>query len=170
MVNQSWTRRRLCLALATLASAPANAARADGIVELEWKDLRPVGQTALPPSLQGLVPHDEAALASSQPVSSGVRTDWNGSTVRLSGFIIPLEYEGTGVSAFMLVPYVGACIHVPPPPANQLVLVTAKRPYDSGNMFEAVTVTGKFSTASTKTQLAEVGYAMLANRITKFRG
>ncbi|MFW2587272.1 DUF3299 domain-containing protein [Sagittula sp. SSi028] len=54
----------------------------------------------------------------------------------------------------------GACIHVPPPPANQLVLVTTDAPYENDGLFEAVTVEGLFSTASLATELADVGYAM----------
>lgn len=90
--------------------------------------------------------------------------------MRLSGFIIPLDYDGAGVTAFMLAPYVGACIHVPPPPANQLVLVTTEPPHESDGLYAAVTVTGMFGTASTSTQLAEVGYALSADRVAPYRG
>ena len=69
----------------------------------------------------------------------------------------------------MLVPYVGACIHVPPPPANQLVLVTTETPYEVDGLFSAVTVTGMFGTASTSTQLADIGYALSAEDIRAFR-
>lgn len=144
-------------------------ARAEAVVDLEWNDLLPKGETALPPDLRGMIQHDEADLAAAQPDSTGVRTDWNGQTVRLPGYIIPLDYSGTGVTAFMLVPYVGACIHVPPPPANQLVLVTTERPYEAKGLFEAVTVTGMIGTAATSTQLAEVGYALSADRIEPYR-
>ncbi len=76
---------------------------------------------------------------------------------------------GAGVSTFILVPYVGACIHVPPPPANQLVFVTTGTPYESSGLFEAVNVTGMFGTASTSTQLADIGYALSADLIEPFR-
>ncbi|MBV0913852.1 DUF3299 domain-containing protein [Anianabacter salinae] len=170
MVGTGRTRRGVCLGLAGLAGLAASGLRAEDIVDLEWRDLLPEGQSSLPPQLQGLVPHDETDMASSQAVSTGVRTDWNGRTVRLSGFIIPLDQKGTGVTAFMLVPYVGACIHVPPPPANQLILVTTEDPYESGGLFDPVTVTGMFGTASMSTQLAEVGYALSADRIVAYRG
>ena len=156
--------------LAGLAGLTATGPREEDVVDLEWRDLIPPGETWLPPELQGLIPHDEAAMASLQPASTGVRTDWNDLTVRLSGFIIPLDYDGTGVTAFMLVPYVGACIHVPPPPANQLVLVTTERPYEFDGLFAAVTVTGMFGTTSTSNQLAEIGYALSADRVVTNRG
>lgn len=157
----------LGLSLFPLSLRPAGA---EAVIDLSWADLLPEGETALPPGLQGLIQHDQAPLASRQPASTGIRTDWNGRTVRLSGFVVPLDYEGTSVTAFILVPYVGACIHVPPPPANQLVLVTTARPYAADGLFEAVTVTGMFGTASSSTQLAEVGYALSADRILPYRG
>lgn len=123
----------------------------------------------MPPMIQGLIDHSQAPLSSQQPASSGVRTDWTGKTVRLPGFIVPIDYDGTGVTAFILVPYVGACVHVPPPPANQLVFVTTKRPYESDGMFEAVEVTGRFSVSTTSTQLAQIGYAMAVGRIRPHR-
>ena len=169
MVGPGCTRRTLCLWLAGLTGLAATGLRSEAIVDLDWSDLIPKGETFLPPTLQGILPHDETARASRQPPSSGVRTDWNGRIVRLSGFVIPLDYDGTGITAFMLVPYVGACIHVPPPPANQLVLVTTAAPYKSEGLFEPVTVTGMFGTSATSTQLADVGYALSADRIMPFR-
>lgn len=170
MVTPDPARRRFCFGLAGLAGLTATGLRAEDIVELEWRHLISPGETSLPPELQGLIPHDEAAMANGQPPSTGVRTDWNGRTVRLSRFIIPLDYDGTSVTAFMLVPYVGACIHVPPPPANQLVLVTTERPYESDGLFAPVIVTGIFGTASTSTQLAEIGHALSADRVATYRG
>ncbi|TCS66582.1 DUF3299 domain-containing protein [Primorskyibacter sedentarius] len=162
------TRRNLCFGLAGLVGLSATGLRAEEIVDLEWRDLVPKDEPHVPPVIQGLLPHDESTMASSQPPSAGVRTDWNGRTVRLSGYIIPLDFKGTGVTAFMLVPYVGACVHVPPPPANQLVMVTTERPFESDGLFTAVTVTGMFGTASTSTQLADIGYALSADKVVPY--
>jgi len=62
--------------------------------------------------------------------------------ISIPGFVLPLEYEGKKVTEFLLVPWVGACIHTPPPPPNQIVHITAKSPFSTKGMFEAVTVTG----------------------------
>lgn len=160
---------RRSLVLGTLAlpalTSPALAAK---VTELSWEDLLPEGDSTLPAELQNLKPHDEGAAAASQAVSTGVRTDWNGEIVKLPGFMIPIDFSGGGVTAFILVPYVGACIHVPPPPPNQLVLVTTDRPYENDSMFEPVVVTGMFGTAHTSTQLAEIGYALSADRIEPY--
>lgn len=143
---------------------------AEGVIDLNWGDLVPEDSPIIPDILRGLIEHDNAPLASQQPASTGVRTDWNGKTVRLPGYIVPIDYESTGVTAFILVPYVGACVHVPPPPANQLVFVTTSEPYESSGLFEAVNVTGMFGTSSTSTQLADIGYALSADKIQPFEG
>ncbi len=43
--------------------------------------------------------------------------------VRLPGYVVPLDAERSDKREFLLVPYFGACIHTPPPPANQIVLI-----------------------------------------------
>lgn len=167
MVGPYFDRRALLAALGAFAVAP-NGAFAEDFIDLEWSDLVPEGQPVIPPSIQSFIQHDGPGLSAQQPASHGVRTDWNGEIVRLPGFIVPIDYSGTGVTAFILVPFVGACVHVPPPPANQLVFVTTQEPYESSGLFEAVNVTGMFGTASTSTQLADIAYALSADHIEPF--
>jgi len=167
MVARHFHRRMALAALGGFACLP-QIASAEDYIDLDWKDLVPADQPTLPRSLQGLFGHDETAMASQQPDSSGVRTDWNGEIVRLPGFVVPIDYSGTGVTAFILVPFVGACVHVPPPPANQLVFVTTNEPYESAGLYEAVNVIGMFGTSSLSTQLADVAYALSADRIEPF--
>lgn len=167
MVAPSLRRRAFLSAMGVLALWP-KAALAKEYIDLEWTDLLPEGQKPIPPFMQGLIDHEGPDLSSQQPPSQGVRTDWNGEIVRLPGFIVPIDYSGTGVTAFILVPFVGACVHVPPPPANQLVFVTTEKPYESSGVFEAVNVIGMFGTASTTTQLADIAYALSAEHIEPF--
>lgn len=167
MVN-SLTRRG-ALALLAGASALPHAAMAEDFIDLEWEDLLPEGQATIPAGLQSLIQHDGPDLSSQQPASTGVRSDWNGKIVRLPGFIVPIDTVGQAVTAFILVPYVGACIHVPPPPANQLVFVTAPEPYESKGLYEPVNVTGMFGVSSMSTHLAQIGYALSAEKIEPFR-
>jgi hypothetical protein len=162
------SRRTVLLGLASLPLFAAQAL-ADPVIDLNWPDLIPADGTALPEMLSGIVPHGAADTAAQTEVTPGVRNDWDGKIVRIPGFVVPLDYQGTGVTQFILVPYVGACIHVPPPPANQLIFVTTEKPYESSGLFEAVTVTGMFGTAATSTQLADIGYALSADRIEPYR-
>ncbi|MBT8460156.1 MAG: DUF3299 domain-containing protein, partial [Boseongicola sp.] len=88
--------------------------------------------------------------------------DLHGALIRMPGFIIPLELGSEGVTEFILVPYIGACIHTPPPPPNQLVLVRTVDPWPSDNLWEPVWVVGRMSTQLMSTEIAETGYALLA--------
>jgi hypothetical protein len=161
--------RRKALALLAGSAVMPRVAFADTVIDLEWEDLLPEGQIVIPRALQSLINHDGPDLSSQQPPSTGVRTDWNGQIVRLPGFIVPIEMVGTAVTAFILVPFVGACIHVPPPPANQLVFVTTPEPYDSKGLYEPVNVTGMFGVSAMTTHLAQIGYALSAEKIEPFR-
>lgn len=168
MVTPYLSRRNLIASLVAFGLTP-QLAWAEEYIDLDWKDLVPKGEAIIPPMLQGLIDHEQAPLRIQQPQSSGVRTDLNGQIVRLPGFIVPIDYSGTGVIAFILVPFVGACVHVPPPPANQLVFVTTQEPYESSGMFEPVNVVGMFGVSSMSTQLADIAYALSADRIEPFR-
>ncbi len=164
----SLNRRRFIASLGALAAMP-QVAQAEDYIDLEWADLVPAGQPAPLPIIPELLQHDQAPLLSQQPSSHGVRTDWNGQVVRLPGFILPINYLGKGVTAFILAPFVGACVHVPPPPANQLVFVTTNDPYESTGLYEPVNVIGMFGTASMSTQLADISYALSADKIVPYK-
>lgn len=168
MVSHTLQRRTVLTGLAATAFTPS-IARAEEYIDLDWSDLLPENETAVPTFLRGMIDHQQAPLNSEQPTSSGVRTDWNSQIVRLPGFIVPIDYSGASVTAFILVPYAGACVHVPPPPANQLVFVTTQTPYESKGLYEPVNVIGMFGVSSLRTHLADIGYAISAEKIEAFR-
>ncbi len=167
VLHTLWTRRHLLCAFLTGVLA-GSSLHAQDILELDWEDLLPAGESARPAIPQGFVSHDVGILLGQQPLSTGVREDWNGKIIRLPGFVVPIDYSGTGVTLFILVPYVGACIHVPPPPANQLVLVIPHTPYEIEELFDPVYVTGTFDTAPTSTELAEIGYILSAATVKPY--
>lgn len=161
--------------LAGLAAVPVVGfgplAHASDVYDLDWAELVPEGDTGtLMAKLRenGVVEHGQMTTEFDQEEARAVTEEFNGKIVRIPGFIVPLDFDGTGVTTFILAPFVGACIHVPPPPANQLVLVTTDTPYEFTNMYEPVNVTGMFGTAATGTALAEVGYALSAENIEPY--
>lgn len=83
----------------------------------------------------------------------------DGWQVRLPGFVVPLETDATSIREFLLVPYFGACIHVPPPPANQTLLVTTPddQPYQGG-LFDTVWVEGELRVEPFSDELGDAGY------------
>ena len=74
-------------------------------------------------------------------------------------------FESTNVKEFLLVPFVGACIHVPPPPANQIVYVKVEKGFDVSDTFAPVTVTGTIKTDLAITGLADAAYTMEATSV-----
>ena len=155
-------RRRVLAAMAAiLAARPALAS--DGPLELEWDDLLPPeSKGLLMDALQGLgvVEHGTFSSPFDQEKARAVVTEFNGKRVRIPGYAVPLDFEGTAIKTFILVPYVGACIHVPPPPANQLVYVKPTEPFESESMWDPIFATGMFATTAVATELAEIGYIM----------
>jgi len=88
--------------------------------------------------------------------------------VKLSGFLVTLEGDGKAVSEFLLVPFFGACIHVPPPPSNQIVLVrTGARPFKIRQSFEQVSVTGRLRTERARNELASASYVIEATQVER---
>jgi len=76
--------------------------------------------------------------------------------VRIPGYALPLEHNDKGVKELLLVPYVGACIHVPPPPANQTVYVSLKDAHTIKSIYEPVWVTGRMKVESMNKSLSFV--------------
>ena len=101
----------------------------------------------------------------------------NGQNVRLPGYLLPLEFSGKQVSEFLLVPWVGACIHTPPPPPNQIVHVKPEKPVEMNGMFAPVWVTGQMTTGAIKKSLSlvdgsadiDIGYALRASVVEPYK-
>ena len=89
----------------------------------------------------------------------------DGKRVRIGGYVVPLDFEATTVKEFLLVPFVGACIHVPPPPANQIIYVKSDEGFGVKGSFDPVYVTGTLKVTSTSTGLADAGYSIVAEKV-----
>ncbi len=159
------------------ASGPVSAA----VIDITWADLIPASalingkatilsgtvqhsQVSSAPETAGSTPLPTESIEKLMGISSGVayRNDLDKKDVKISGFILPLQFNGTKVTQFLLVPFVGACVHVPPPPANQLVLVEVPGGYATSGLWEPVSVTGVLAVSGISTELAQVGYSLKA--------
>lgn len=90
---------------------------------------------------------------------------FDGKRVHIGGYVVPLDFDATTVKEFLLVPFVGACIHVPSPPANQIIYVRVEKGFDVQGSFDAVYVTGTIKVTATFTGLAEAGYSIDAEKV-----
>ena len=93
----------------------------------------------------------------------------DGQYVKLPGYIVPLESDAGGLlNEFLLVPYFGACIHVPPPPPNQIVYVKLKKPFNLKSMADPYWVTGRMSTKPWTGDMADTDYVMAGDKVEIF--
>ncbi len=94
---------------------------------------------------------------------ASVNEELNNEAIQLAGFVAPLTYDdGDNIVEFLLVPYFGACVHVPPPPANQTVLITLAdgESLSLEDSWGAVWVAGTLVTSTIDTSLATASYTM----------
>jgi len=82
------------------------------------------------------------------------------SAIRIAGYVVSLDANRKQISEFLLVPYFGACIHLPPPPANQIILVRLKKPTSKLASMDTVWVQGTLREARVDTGLAVTGYTL----------
>lgn len=163
----------------------ASTALADAARQLKWADLVPKatpsdalrgktffgGSTAATDGGPPPAPLAEGTFMSVKRRQPGndrppaIVPELNGQNVSIGGYVVPLDFDATTVKEFLLVPFVGACIHVPPPPANQIIYVKTDKGFEVGGQFDPVTVTGKINTTVAFTGLADAGYTITADTV-----
>ncbi|MEO1592189.1 MAG: DUF3299 domain-containing protein, partial [Cyanobacteria bacterium J06632_22] len=107
--------------------------------------------------------------------SQSINGQWTGERIQLSGYVLPLTWNAADqITDFLLVPYVGACIHVPPPPPNQMVYVQPAQALTATGLFAPVTVEGILRTQPANYELfrvdgsrsVAVSYALALEQLT----
>nr|WP_189657061.1 DUF3299 domain-containing protein [Pseudomonas sp. BW16M2] len=172
IAGQARSHARVLLVALLLFSLPAWAADPR---ELDWPALIPEGAPVIPPQLTPL--HDlsqisdalsaEAAPAARQqaPNAPVVKT-LDGQQVKIPGYIVPLEVSEEGrTTEFLLVPYYGACIHVPPPPSNQIVHIFSEMGVRIEDLYQPYWIEGTMQVKASSSELADAGYQMEAEKI-----
>jgi hypothetical protein len=96
-------------------------------------------------------------------------TAFAGRAVRLVGYVAPIERRGEDITAFLLVPFFGSCIHTPPPPANQIIWVKPSRPLPEHITHAPVWIEGVLTLERSRTRLGVAGYAMASKNWGVYR-
>lgn len=168
--------RRQLFALLLVCASPSWAAE---VRELTWSEMIPAD--APPQEMTGQPIHDLSKLADTlsaemapavvqQSPAAPVVPALAGQNVKLPGYIVPLDVTEEGkVTEFLLVPYFGACIHVPPPPSNQIVLVKYPKGVELEALYEPFWIQGPLKVESSSSELAEVGYQMTADDVYAYQ-
>lgn len=98
----------------------------------------------------------QQALASTE-----VNAAMDGAMVRIPGFVVPLEFDDQNiVTQFLLVPYFGACLHMPPPPPNQIIMVEAPGGITLDELYTPFWISGRITTTISETGAGTSAYSM----------
>ena len=153
-------------------------AASDGVFkEVQWEMLIPKGWDPAAQfkslDLSALNDKDPKAMDALQKMRSAfdnapAEPSMNGRNVRIPGFLIPLDKHGDSVKTFLLVPYFGACIHSPPPPSNQMVLVVPGKPLRGFQTMDAVWVNGLMEVNRSDSPWGKTAYVLKALKVEAY--
>ena len=87
--------------------------------------------------------------------------DLNGEHVRIPGYVVPFTFDSSQEwDEFLFVPYMGACIHTPPPPPNQIIFVRSAPATEVKDIWAPYWLEGTLSTEKTENDLGDTAYSM----------
>ena len=147
---------------------PSKAYYDEALAELKAEDV----------DVDGLLAIRAAITEKRRARGQAANAELNGKVVRIPGYLLPLEFEDKKVVEFLLVPWVGACIHEPSPPANQIVHVKLNKGFDIGDdMYTPVWVNGVMKTEKNNPELSfvdgkqniDVSYVMHAEEVEIYK-
>ena len=147
--------KRFAISLLLLLSTSLTAAP----LTIDWPDLQPEDERNATVDVAPV--HD--GNMTQQNTEVRIIKDYDGKTVRIPGFVVPLEGDENKITEFLLVPYFGACIHVPPPPPNQIIYVKFPQGAPVDQLWDAIWVTGKLEAKTINNELAVIGYSLEAD-------
>ena len=145
--------------------------------EIEWDELMPKGWDPMAAfkglNMSRLKDSDPQAIAALEKIKAAwaeapVEPSLDGKRVKLAGFVVPLERKGDAVLELLLVPYFGACIHTPPPPANQIVHVVLGKPAEGLKTMDAFWVSGTLRLQHGDSSMGIYGYRMTGDRLDPY--
>lgn len=153
---------------------------------LDWDDMMPADWDPMK-SIKGLN-LDKLDDADPRAIKAleQMRNAWNDAPivpklnkqrVQIPGFVVPLDMNGTQVQEFLLVPYFGACIHVPPPPSNQVIHVILPKAFpknqqktlnQAARQYGPISVRGLLETVPSHTTMGTSGYRIQADQLLPY--
>lgn len=127
--------------------------------------------------IEELLSKREEVMNQRKKAAYAVVPELDGQNISIPGYALPLDYSGKRITEFLLVPWVGACIHTPPPPPNQIVYVKVEEGFASKGQFTPVVISGQISVEQLTTNLylkdgsgdIDVGYTLLASDVSLYK-
>jgi uncharacterized protein len=167
--------KRLLLILALATSSALHAA--DPWPELKWEAMIPKGWDPAAQfknlDLSKLQDADPRAMEALDQLKSAwdnapAEPALDGKAIRIAGFALTLERQGDKVTEFLLVPYFGACIHTPPPPANQIIHAKSARPLGGVRMMQPIWAYGTLKLQRGETSWGVAGYQLTVDKVLPY--
>lgn len=160
---------RLTLLLTATLAVTAFAATQSDPRELDWLELMPKDEVEL---MMNAPPPDHTGMfGMEQQGSFRTIAELDKQYVRLPGYIVPVDVDDDQkMSSFFLVPYFGACIHVPPPPPNQIVYVTLAEPIPVTDIYDAYWIEGLLKVETIQREIAASAYVIQADNVRRYDG
>ena len=175
--------RMLSVAL-YLALVASFSLAANDVKTIEWTDLMPEEDLKMlqempevqhdysqPSPFDDNYQGDDPAAQQWQQIlkSAKVREEFNNTKVRIPGFIVPLEFDAEqNVTSFFLVPYFGACIHVPPPPPNQIIYMHGAKNLKADMIYSPFWISGTLTTDVMTHDLGQAAYSLKVDNIEEY--
>lgn len=162
---------------AAKAAAAKNATARNAPRTLVWDDLLPADWDPMAAfkgidlnKLDDADPRATDALARMRKAwdAAPVNRSLDGQNVRIPGFIVSLDGGPDEIREFLLVPYFGACIHTPPPPANQIIHAKSAKPLTGVKMMEPFWVYGTFAVQRATTDWGVAGYRLTVDKVEPY--
>lgn len=139
--------------------------------ELDWLELMPEEDLQLLESLPEIVHEGDGPASLPDEIMTGrVVPEMDGVEGRIPGFVVPLKTVGSEqrIVEFFLVPYYGACIHVPPPPPNQIIHVTYKPGFTLDALYEPVWIQGTLKAEPIENDIASASYTLVSDDVKPY--
>ena len=96
-------------------------------------------------------------------------SEMQGKHIKLPGFIVPLDFDDNQViTEFFLVPYFGACLHLPPPPPNQIIYISHPDGIEVDALYDPFWLYGTLDTGIIENTTAKSAYRMRLHHIEPY--
>lgn len=106
----------------------------------------------------------KAALTSSRVIEA-----FDNKSIRVPGFIVPLQSdENQRVTEFFIVPYFGACLHLPPPPPNQIIFAKSEEGVELASLQDPFWFEGTIVITQTSNELGSSAYSINLDNVFPF--
>lgn len=156
--------------LVAIVSLSTAVSAKDASQEIDWLELMPEEDLNLLENMPEVSHEGDGPAALPDEIMTGrVVPEMDGRSGRIPGFVVPLKTtQDMRILEFFLVPYYGACIHVPPPPPNQIIHVKYKKGFKLEALYDPVWIEGTLKIEKTENDIASSSYSIVAENVSPY--